>query len=99
MEACNWRSFGATNTWDESTLPTALKEFILYHPGRLAGSPPQTSSSLYSERKTLSQQSGTRSDLWFVDDSTGETLAEIRGLEMYVTSETPLLAGASADAL
>ena len=36
-------------------------------------------------------QSGTRSNLWFVDAESGELIAEVRGLEMYVSSEAPLV--------
>jgi acyl carrier protein len=77
------------------TLPTTIREFNLIRPGLLeAGA--RVSCILRGE--TIGQ-AGTRSDLWFVDEESGETVAEIHGLEMYVSSEQPISKGTTADAL
>jgi molecular chaperone HtpG len=77
------------------TLPTSIREFNLIRPGLLeAGA--RVSCILRGE--TIGQ-AGTRSDLWFVDEESGETVAEIQGLEMYVSSEQPISKGTTADAL
>ena len=75
------------------TLPTALGDFILHQPGFFN---PRNESGRQVRCLLQGQpigSSGTRCNLWFVDDASGDLLAEIRGLEMYVSSETPMLAG------
>jgi hypothetical protein len=72
------------------TLPTAMERFVLHRPGLVAAG---TVRCILQGR--LIGQSGTRADLWFVDDSTGQVVAEIQGLEMYASSE-PSIAGGAA---
>jgi len=74
------------------TLPTALDTFSLYLPGLFNPTTlPGRQVRCIVQGKPIGQ-SGTRSDLWFVDAQTGEVLAAVRGLEMYLSSE-PVLAG------
>ena len=77
------------------TLPTTVERFILHQPGffnpeNVPGR--QVRCLLQGE---LIGSSGTRCNLWFVDAASGDLLAEIHGLEMYVSSETPVMAGAA----
>jgi NAD(P)-dependent dehydrogenase (short-subunit alcohol dehydrogenase family) len=81
------------------TLPTAIESFILHKPGLFN---PQGLEDGKVRCVLYGQpigQSGTRSDIWFIDEGTGTILAEIHGLEMYMSSETPLEPGAIVDAV
>ncbi len=68
------------------TLPTAIEAFVVHEPGLLAA---DRRVRCIVEGKPIGQ-SGTRSNLWFVDAQSGAAIAEVRGLEMYVSSEAPL---------
>ena len=68
------------------TLPTVVEAFILHQPGWLAA---DRTVRCIVEGKPIGQ-AGTRSNLWFVDAASGALIAEVHGLEMYVSSEAPL---------
>ncbi|MCW5840796.1 MAG: SDR family oxidoreductase, partial [Caldilinea sp.] len=72
------------------TLPTALEAFVVYEPGLLDAG---RAVRCYVEGKPIGQ-AGTRTNIWFVDAQSGAPIAEVRGLEMYVSSEAPLTGGA-----
>lgn len=72
------------------TLPTALEAFVVYEPGLLDAG---RTVCCYVEGKPIGQ-AGTRTNIWFVDAQSGAPIAEVRGLEMYVSSEAPLAGGA-----
>ena len=65
------------------TLPTAVDTVVVYEPGMLEAG--REVRCLVEGR--LIGQAGTRTNLWFVDARSGMSIAEIRGLEMYVSSE------------
>ncbi len=69
------------------TLPTAIEAFVLYEPGLLAAE--RTVRCIVAGKPI--GKAGTRSNLWFVDAESGALIAEVRGLEMYVSSEAPLV--------
>jgi NADP-dependent 3-hydroxy acid dehydrogenase YdfG len=69
------------------TLPTAYARLSVRREGLLAGP-----LRCVVRGKPIGQ-AGTRSDLFLLDPRSGELLAEIRGLEMYVSSEAPLPEG------
>ncbi len=81
------------------TLPTAIESFILHEPGIFdaQGSEDRDVRCILYGKPI--GQSGTRSDIWFIDQGTGRILAEIHGLEMYMSSETPQESGAIVDAI
>jgi NAD(P)-dependent dehydrogenase (short-subunit alcohol dehydrogenase family)/acyl carrier protein len=75
------------------TLPTAVESLAIYLPGLFnAAQLADRQVRCMVQGQTIGQ-SGTRSDLWFYDAQTGELLAALRGLEMYVSSEAPLAGG------
>jgi hypothetical protein len=65
------------------TLPTAYAQLFVRRPGLLKGP-----LRCIVQGKPIGT-AGTRSDLWLVEPASGEVLAAIRGLEMYVSSEAP----------
>jgi malonyl CoA-acyl carrier protein transacylase len=69
------------------TLPTTIEAFILHEPGLLAA---ERTVRCIVEGKAIGQ-SGTRSTVWYIDEQSGGLVAEVRGLEMYVSSEAPLV--------
>ncbi len=69
---------------EKLTLPTTVERFMLHQPGLIDG--PTVRCVLQGE---LIGQAGTRTNLWFIDDSSGAIIAELHGLEMYASSETP----------
>ena len=69
------------------TLPTAAETFVVHEPGMLVAG---RAVRCIVEGKPIGQ-AGTRSNLWYVDAASGALIAEVRGLEMYVSSETPLV--------
>jgi hypothetical protein len=69
------------------TLPTAVEMFVVHEWGMLAAG---RAVRCIVEGKPIGQ-AGTRSNLWYVDAVSGALIAEVRGLEMYVSSEAPLL--------
>jgi hypothetical protein len=69
------------------TLPTAVETFVVHEPGMLAAG---RTVRCIVEGKPIGQ-AGTRSNLWYVDATSGALIAEVRGLEMYVSSEAPLV--------
>ncbi|HQY93304.1 SDR family oxidoreductase, partial [Caldilinea sp.] len=71
---------------NKPTLPTAVEAVAVYEPGLLAAD--RTVRCIVAGKPI--GQSGTRSDLWFVDAESGLLIAAVRGLEMYVSSEAPL---------
>ncbi len=68
------------------TLPTACARLTVWRRGLLG----QETVRCQVRGATIGQ-SGTRSDLWLWDERTGELLAEIEGLEMYLSSEPALV--------
>ncbi|MCP4211128.1 MAG: SDR family NAD(P)-dependent oxidoreductase [Halieaceae bacterium] len=77
-------------TLNQLTLPTAIDAFVLHEPGLLAA---DRRVRCIVEGKPIGQ-SGARFDLWFVDALNGANIAEIRGLETYVSSPPPLIGDA-----
>ena len=69
------------------TLPTAVETFVVHERGMLAAG---RAVHCIVEGKPIGQ-AGTRSNLWYVDAASGALIAEVRGLEMYVSSEAPLV--------
>jgi hypothetical protein len=67
------------------TLPTACERLTIWQEG-LAG---DSALRCIVQGKSIGG-AGTRSDLWIVEPSSGAVVAEIRGLEMYASSEAPL---------
>jgi hypothetical protein len=67
------------------TLPTTCERLTIWQPGFA------TSGALRCivQGKPIGQ-AGTRCDLWLIDEDSRVTVAEIQGLEMYVSSEAPL---------
>jgi hypothetical protein len=72
-------------TLHQLTLPTACERLTVWNPGLLAG----VSLRCIVQGKPIGH-AGTRSDLWLVDPANGAVVAEIQGLEMYVSSEVAL---------
>ncbi|MDF1663194.1 MAG: SDR family NAD(P)-dependent oxidoreductase, partial [Planctomycetota bacterium] len=67
---------------DGPTLPTSLESLVLYRSGLIEGP-----VRCLLRGQTMGK-AGTRSDLWFIDQS-GQVIAEIQGLKMHVAlSET-----------
>ena len=69
------------------TLPTVIEAFVVHEAGLLAA---DRKVRCIVEGKPIGQ-AGTRSNLWFVDADNGALIAEVRGLEMYVSSEAQLV--------
>ena len=67
------------------TLPTACERLTIWQPGLAASG----SLRCIVQGKPIGQ-AGTRCDLWLIDEVSCMTVAEIQGLEMYVSSEAPL---------
>jgi hypothetical protein len=67
------------------TLPTACERLTIWR-GGLAG---DAALRCIVQGKSIGG-AGTRSDLWIVEPASGTLVAEIRGLEMYASSEAPL---------
>ena len=67
------------------TLPTACERLTIWQPGFAAGG----TLRCIVQGKPIGQ-AGTRCDLWLIDEDSRMPVAEIQGLEMYVSSEAPL---------
>ncbi len=67
------------------TLPTACARLTIWQPGFAA----HGALRCIVQGKPIGQ-AGTRCDLWLIDEISGVPVAEIQGLEMYVSSEAPL---------
>jgi len=66
------------------TLPTACERLTIWQPGFAA----RGSLRCIVQGKPIGQ-AGTRCDLWLIEEDSRVTVAEIQGLEMYVSSEAP----------
>ena len=66
------------------TLPTACERLTIWQPGFAASG----TLRCIVQGKPIGQ-AGTRCDLWLIDEDSRVTVAEIQGLEMYVSSEAP----------
>jgi hypothetical protein len=69
------------------TLPTAVETFVVHEPGMLAAG---RTVRCIVEGKPIGQ-AGTRTNLWYVDATSGALIAAVRGLEMYKSSEAALV--------
>mgnify|MGYP000969843243 CR=1 FL=1 len=78
------RVWGYANL-NKPTLPTACERLTIWQPGFAASG----SLRCIVQGKPIGQ-AGTRCDLWLIDEDSCVTVAEIQGLEMYVSSEAPL---------
>jgi hypothetical protein len=67
------------------TLPTACERLTIWQPGFAVSG----TLRCIVQGKPIGQ-AGTRCDLWLIDEDSCVTVAEIQGLEMYVSSEAPL---------
>jgi hypothetical protein len=67
---------------DRPTLPTACERLTIWRPGLFDARPLRC----VVEGKPIGQ-AGTRSDLWLIDPTDDTVVAEIQGLEMYVSSD------------
>jgi NAD(P)-dependent dehydrogenase (short-subunit alcohol dehydrogenase family) len=76
------------------TLPTLIETFTVYAPGLLSA---DSSVHCIVEGKPIGT-AGTRTNIWFFDAASGALIAAVRGLEMYKSSEAPLVLASAGDA-